>query len=52
MSTLTSDYLHLLNVLGLKAICTSNRDFIHNFNISNRQKNLQLLITKLMKVIK
>jgi hypothetical protein len=46
MTTLTPDYLHLFNVLGLKAICTSNRDIIYNFNSLNRQQIIQLLITK------
>ena len=44
MTTLTPDYLHLFTVLGLKAICTSNRD---SFNLLNRQQIIQLLITKL-----
>ena len=46
MTTLTPDYLHLFNVLGLKAICTSNRDIIYNFNSLNRQQIIELLITK------
>ena len=46
MSVLTYDYLNLFNVLGLKAICTSNRDVIFSFNLLNRQQIIQLLITK------
>ena len=46
MTTLTPEYLHLYTVLGLKAICTSNRDIIYNFNLLNRQQIIQLLITK------
>ncbi len=37
MTTLTPDYLHLFNVLGLKAIYTFNRDIIYNFNLLNGQ---------------
>ena len=47
MTTLIPDYLHLFNVLGLKAICTSNRDIIYSFSLLNRQQIIQLLITKL-----
>ena len=47
MTTLTPDYLHLFTVLGLKAICTSNRDIIYSFSLLNRQQIIQLLITKL-----
>ena len=46
MSVLTYDYLNLFNVLGLKAICTSNRDVIFSFNLLNRQQIIQLLMTK------
>lgn len=46
MTALTLDYLNLFNVLGLKAICTSNRDIIYNFNTLNRQEIMQLLINK------
>ena len=41
------DNLHLFTVLGLKAICTSNRDIIYSFNLLNRHQIIQLLITKL-----
>ena len=40
------DDLNFFNVLGLKAICTSNRDVISSFNLLNRKEILQLLITK------
>ena len=46
MSVLTYDYLNLFNVLGLKAICTSNRDVIFSFSLLNRQQIIQLLMTK------
>ncbi len=46
MTALTPDYLHLFNVLGLEAICTSNRDIIFGFNSLNRQQVIQVLITK------
>ena len=46
MMALTIDYLNLFNFLGLKAICTSNRDIIYNFNTLNRQEIMQLLINK------
>ena len=46
MSVLTADYLNVFNVLGLKAICTSNRDVIFCFNLLNRKQIIQLLITK------
>ena len=46
MPVLTADYLNRFNVLGLKAICTSNRDIIFSFNLLNRQQIIQLLITK------
>ena len=46
MTTLTPEYLNLYTVLGLKAICTSNRDIIYSFNLLNRQQIIQLLITK------
>ena len=47
MTVLTPDKLHLFNVLGLKAICTSNRDIIFSFNLLNRQQIIQLLTTKI-----
>ncbi len=40
------DNLNLFNVLGLKAICTSNRDIIFSFNLLNRQEIIKLLTTK------
>ena len=46
MTTLTPDILHIFNVLGLKAICTSNRDIIFSFNLLNRQEIIELLTTK------
>lgn len=46
MTVLTADYLNLFNVLGLKAICTSNRDVIFSFNLLNRKQIIQLLIKK------
>ncbi len=46
MTTLTPDYLLLFNVLGLKAICTFNRDIVFSFNALNRQQIIQLLIMK------
>ena len=46
MTSLTYDYLNLFNVFGLKAICTSNRDIILNFNTLNRHQIIQLLMTK------
>jgi hypothetical protein len=48
MTAVTPDYLHLFNVLGLKAICTSKRDILFNFNFNklNRQQSIQLLIAK------
>ena len=46
MTVLTADYLNIFNVLGLKAICTSNRDVIFSFNLLKRQQIIQLLITK------
>ena len=46
MTVLTADYFNIFNVLGLKAICTSNRDVIFSFNLLNRQQIIQLLITK------
>ena len=46
MSVLTADYLNIFNVLGLKAICSSNRDVIFSFNLLKRQQIIQLLITK------
>jgi hypothetical protein len=46
MTTLTPDYLHLYHVLGLEAICTSNRDIIYDFNILNRQEIVQFFMTK------
>ncbi len=46
MTTLTPDYLLLFNVLGSKAICNFNRDIIFSFNLLNRQRIIQLLITK------
>ncbi len=45
-TTLTPDYSNLFNVLGLKAICTSNRDIIFNFNSLHGQQMTPLLITK------
>lgn len=47
MNTLTTDELLIFNVLGLKAICTSNRDVIFSFNLLNRQQIIQLLTTKI-----
>ena len=47
MTSLTYDYLNLFNVLGLKAICTSNRDIIFSFNLLNRQQIIQLLTMKI-----
>ena len=46
MTTLTPDYLLLFNVLGLKAICTFNRDIVFSFNALNRQHIIQLLTIK------
>ena len=46
MTVLTADYLNIFNVLGLKAICSSNRDVIFSFNLLKRQQIIQLLITK------
>ena len=46
MTSLTYDYLNRFNVLGLRAICTSNRDIIFNSNTLNRQQIIQLLIMK------
>ena len=46
MTSLTYDYLNLFNVFGLKAICSSNRDIILNFNTLNRHQIIQLLMTK------
>ena len=40
------DDLNFFNVLGLKAICTSNKNIISSFNLLNRKEILQLLITK------
>ena len=51
MTSLTHDYLILFNVFGLRAICTSNRDIIFNFNSLNRHKAIELLMKKRMKVI-
>ena len=47
MITLTPDNLCLFNVLGLKAICTSNRDIIFSFNLLNRQEIIELLTRKI-----
>lgn len=46
MIVLIPDNLNLFNVLGLKAICTSNRDIIFSFNLLNRQEIIKLLTTK------
>jgi len=46
MTSLTYDYLNLFNVLGLKAICTSNRDIIFSFSLLNRNQIIELLMTK------
>lgn len=46
MIILIPDNLNLFNVLGLKAICTSNRDIIYSFNLLNRQEIIELLTTK------
>ncbi len=46
MTVLSAKYLNLFDVLGLKAICISNRDIIFSFNFLNRQQIIQLLITK------
>jgi hypothetical protein len=47
MTTLTPAYLLLFNVLGLKAICTSNRDIEFSFNTLNRQQIIQFLTMKI-----
>ena len=46
MTTLTPDYLLLFHVLGLKAICTFNREIVFSFNTLNRQQITQLLTMK------
>lgn len=46
MIVLIPDNLNIFNVLGLKAICTSNRDIIFSFNLLNRQEIIKLLTTK------
>ena len=47
MIILIPDNLNLFTVLGLKAICTSNRDIIYSFSLLNRQEIIQLLTRKI-----
>ena len=47
MSILNIDDLPVFTVLGLKAICSVNRDIIYGFNLLSKKDILQLLTNKL-----